>query len=230
MSPLPPVTPTAALRARILGAARAVPAPARQASFRAQALAIAGGVGTSLAVLLAIGGPGSYGRPSGYYLTLALMWLGISLIGAWLGVARGRSMLGRPAWVRVLVALVTPLGLAVTAALAASLVPPFVKVTDLHDHLRCGGFATAFAVGPLVAFTFVRRGSDPVAPRVTGAAMGAVAGALGALGIELRCSHAGLFHVVVGHVVPVAALALLGAVVVSRFLALPRPEPVRARR
>jgi len=76
------------------------------------------------------------------------------------------------------------------------------------------------ALGPFIAFTFLRRGSDPVAPRLTGAAIGAVSGVIGAVGIELRCSHATFFHVAVGHVLPVALLAMLGALVAGRVVAV----------
>jgi hypothetical protein len=68
-----------------------------------------------------------------------------------------------------------------------------------------------FAVGPLLAFLFVRRRSDPVHPMTTGAAIGAASGAWGALAIEFHCSMTYLAHVVVGHILPVVALAALGA-------------------
>jgi hypothetical protein len=194
-----------------------------------RALALAGGVALSAGILLFTGGPGGYGRPSSYYVTLAAAWLAIGVSAAWLGVARGRSMLGRPASQRLLVAVLTPIALAVSALIAGVVVHPLLRPTGLLEHTRCISFTVLMAFGPLVAFTFARRGSDPVAPRFTGAAIGAAAGALGALGIELRCSHAGMFHVLLAHVLPVVALAFVGAFLAGRFIDVQAGQAGQAR-
>jgi len=107
-----------------------------------------------------------------------------------------------------------------TAQVVGAVWPPPYKVADLDKHLVCIEFTTLMALGPFIAFTFLRRGSDPVAPRLTGAAIGAVSGVIGAVGIELRCSHATLVHVALGHVLPVALLAMLGALVAGRIVAV----------
>jgi len=224
--PAPPSPPTA-LRARVLDAVRSEPVAARPVVARRRALAVIAGIGLSVGTLVAIGGPGGYGRPSGYYVTLAVLWLAVAVVGALGGVARGGSMLGYPASQRALVAGVTPAALAVTALLAAALVPPPAPPTGMHEHLRCVMYTFLMAVGPMVAFTFARAGTDPVAPRSTGAALGAVAGAIGALGIELRCSHAGLGHVVLAHVLPVAALAVVGALLAGPFVDVRPASPRR---
>lgn len=219
-TPQSQVSPSAELRARVLAAARAEPVAPRAVGALRSALAITGGVAVSAAILMSIGGPGGYGRPSGYYVTLAVLWLGVGVAGAWAGVVRGRSMLGRAVSLRALVVVLVPVALVLTALVAGLAVPPYVKATGMHEHLRCVMFTVLMAAGPLAALLFVRRGSDPVAPRITGAALGTVAGAIGGLGIELRCSHAGLFHVFVGHIVPVVALALFGALVAGRVVAV----------
>lgn len=219
-SPVPQASPSAELRARVLGAARAEAALPRSSGAGRRGLVVLGGVFLSVAILFSIGGPGGYGRPSRYYLTLAALWLAIGVVAAWAGVARGRSMLGRPAATRMLVVALVPLALVATALVAGVATSPVIKDTGLLEHMRCVMFTVVMAVGPLAAFLFIRRGSDPVAPAITGAAIGTAAGAIGALGIELRCSHAGLFHVFVGHVLPVAALALVGALVASRVVAV----------
>jgi hypothetical protein len=66
------------------------------------------------------------------------------------------------------------------------------------------------AFGPLAAFAYVRRHTDPVHPRLTGAAVGAAAGAWGALAIGMHCPGTMPVHVLAGHVTPVFLLTLLG--------------------
>jgi hypothetical protein len=213
------------LRMRVLAAASAERVAPRSVGLWQRALAVVAGVAVSVGILFAIGGPGDYGRPTGYYPTLAVLWLAVGLGAAWAGVARGRSMLGRPATWGLLAAVLTPVALMVTAAMAGLAWPSVLgDVAKMRHHVVCIEFTTLMALGPLAAFAFLRRGSDPVAPRITGAAIGAVAGAIGALGIETRCRHASLFHVAFGHLLPVVALTLVGALVVGPIVA------VRARR
>jgi hypothetical protein len=123
-------------------------------------------------------------------------------------------MLGRSAAVRLVVATLTPVAL-----LATSLVAALAWPETLHDdatmgsHLVCVVFTLLCALGPLVAFAVVRRGSDPVSPRLTGAAIGAASGAWGALAIELHCGHASPGHIVLGHLLPVVMLTLVGVLI-----------------
>ncbi len=209
------------LRARVLAAARAEPVASRTTGLLRSALVVVAGLAVSIAVLYGIGGPGARGRSSAYFLALAALWLGVGLVASWGGVARGRSMLGRPASVRVLVATLTPAALLVTSVLAALAWPAVGEApATVPQHVVCVVFTVVFALGPLVAFVVVRRRSDPVAPRLTGAAIGAAAGAWGALCIELRCEHASVVHVFLGHVLPVALLSLVGLVLGGSVISL----------
>jgi len=180
------------------------------------------GFALSVGISVYLGGPGA-SLPPGYTALLGAAWLLVGVVATWEGVARGRSMLGRPAVVRVLVAVLTPLALLVTA-MGAALAWPETLATPatIEAHVVCVVFTMLFALGPLVAFAIVRRGSDPVAPRLTGAAIGAASGAWGALGIELHCGHASAMHVLVGHVAPVVLLTLVGVLVGDRVIALQR--------
>ena len=215
-SPLPPPD----LRARVLAAAHAEPMPSRAVGVRRNAVIVAAGLAASVAVLYRIGGPGTYGRRSDYFVALAALWLMVGGVATWGGVARGRSMLGRSAASRTLVATLTPVALLLTAV-AASLAWPATgeSPAGTPEHVICIVFTLVFALGPLIAFAAVRRRSDPVAPRLTGAAIGAASGAWGALCIELRCEHASVLHVTLGHVIPVALLTLIGLVVGDRIIA-----------
>jgi hypothetical protein len=206
--------PSADLRARVLAAARAEPAPPRAAGRRRNALVIAGALVLPVVLSALVHGPDAGGRPCGYVVALAAAWLMVSALATWGGVLRGQSMLGRPASWRVVVATLTPVALLVTAAMAA-LVWPQTMTDDAgpRHHVVCIVFTFLNALGPLVAFALIRRRSDPVAPRLTGGAIGAAAASWGALSVELHCGHASPGHVLIGHLMPVVLLTLIGVAV-----------------
>ncbi|MGD0524982.1 MAG: NrsF family protein [Polyangiaceae bacterium] len=213
--------PPADLRARILAAASADPAPPRAQGTRATATAILAGFVVPVAVSFYLGWPSAANRPASYVGCLAAAWLAVGLFATWGGVARGQSMLGRPTALRLGVVLLTP-ALLLTTAMVGALAWPGTLADDatMGNHLVCDAFALLCALGPLVAFAVVRRGSDPVAPRLTGAAIGAASGAWGALAIHLHCAHTSPTHVVFGHILPVAVLALVGVVIGDRVVAV----------
>jgi hypothetical protein len=64
---------------------------------------------------------------------------------------------------------------------------------------------------PLVALLAPRRGTDPVHPAVTGAALGMTAGAWTAMMAYLRCPHPSAFHCIAAHVAPTLLLTVAGA-------------------
>jgi hypothetical protein len=115
----------------------------------------------------------------------------------------------------------TPIALLVTSFASGVGWPQTLdNESSIGAHLLCVVGTIGFALAPLVLFATMRRGSDPVAPRLTGAAIAAAAGAWGALAIELHCRYTSPLHVIFGHVVPVALLALAGMAVGDRFVAL----------
>ncbi len=90
----------------------------------------------------------------------------------------------------------------------------------------------------MLGLMLVRRGSDPVHPAATGAALGAACGACAGVMVELWCPVGAPRHVAVGHILPIVVVAILGASVGARFIAMRcarlgsaagrRPEQVRA--
>jgi hypothetical protein len=208
------------LRAKVLAAAAAERVPPRAVGLRRQAVTVAVGFALSVLVSVIIGLPDPAGRPMAYVAAITVAWGVVALAATLGGVVRGKSMLGRPAAWRIAVAAATPVVL-LAASIGMGMVWP-VTTSDaagMHEHVICVVFAVLFAIGPLAAFAFVRRGTDPVAPRLSGAAVGAAAGAWGALGIELHCGHAGMTHVVLGHVLPVVLLTAVGVLVGDRLVA-----------
>src|SRR5262249_42889525 len=98
-------------------------------------------------------------------------------------------------------------------ALVASALWPEHAGHDVEPktHLACGAITVAQGVMLLVALVLPRRGTDPVHPAITGAALGMTAGAWTSMMAYLRCPHPAVFHCVLAHVIPTLALALGGA-------------------
>jgi hypothetical protein len=212
--------PPTDLRARVLAAAAAERVPPRPVGARRRAVTLGVGFAASVLLSVLIGLPGTGGRPCAYVTAITIAWGAVAMAATLWGVARGRSMLGRSTAWRVGVAVATPLMLLATAVTLAMFWPATLDdPAGMHAHAVCCFYTTLFAAGPLLAFAFVRRESDPVSPGLTGAALGAAAGAWGALGIELHCAHAGMVHVVLGHVLPVLGLTVLGVLLGRRVVA-----------
>ncbi len=214
----PPVLPPD-LRTRVLDAARRAPAPSRAAGSRRRGLTIALGFCVAVACALWVGKLELGGRPGGYLALVFVAWAAIAVVASWGALGRGRLMLGRPTAYKVAIALLTPAAL-ISVALVGSLVWP--ETVDgrsgLVAHVVCAALTVLFALGPLVSFALVSRHTDPIAPTLSGAALGAAAGAWGAFGIELFCSRATPVHVALGHVLPVVLLAAAGALVGGRLV------------
>ncbi len=216
--------PSAELRARVLDATRREPAaPAatgRQTQWRVIGRGFA--VLSAICILAAIhGSEAKTPRPLGCILSLELLWATLAVAATWAGVNRGRSMLGRSRALRVGVAALTP-----AAMLAAWLPVAFAWPQTLQDtsglraHVICIVMTISLAAGPLLAFVYMRRASDPVSPRLTGAALGAAAGAWGDVAHVLICGYTAPAHILIGHILPIALLTGVGVVLGDRVVAL----------
>jgi len=211
--------PAPDLRARVLEAARREPAPARDTTVRRNAIAFA------LAFLplvvfqlieLHLGD-----RPLGFVVVNVVGWALVAAAATWGTVARGRSMLGRASASLVGVTLALPIVFFAIAALGYAPWPAAMHVdcTVAHD-LSCCELTLVLALGPLAAFAYARRGTDPVHPRMTGAAIGASAGAWAATAMALHCPITSMRHVVLGHIAAVVVFTFLGLVVGARVVAV----------
>lgn len=213
--------PSSEVRERVMAAVRGQPVPPRARGLLKQATRIGGALLFAIGVSAVIGLPGLRGRPLAYVVSLAVAWMLVGVAATSAGVARGRSMLGRTAGWRVAAVTLTPVALfAVSSAMGLAWPQTLHDRADVGAHLFCVAGTVGLALGPLAAFLAIRRSTDPVSPRLTGAAIGAAAGAWGALGIELHCRYTSPWHVVLGHVLPVALLAALGIAAGSRLVAV----------
>jgi hypothetical protein len=208
------------LRSRVLAAVETEPVPTRAVGNRRRAIYVAIGFGVML-LLFAGRGLRMHERPPGYVLALALCWVPIAVVATWAGVTSGRSMLGRPLAWRVAVIALTPVAMMATWFGVALAWPQM-----FHDHSTfqrieiCNGGTLLFALGPFVSFLALRRRTDPVSPRLTGAAIGTAAAAWAAVVLHLMCGYTSLDHMLFGHVLPVSILAGVGALLAARTVAI----------
>jgi hypothetical protein len=218
-SPPPEASPD--LRARILEAARSEPVPTRAMGARRRATVVAAGFALTAAVFVAISLPNLRGRPFSYVVALIVAWVPIAALATWAGVGQGRSMLGRaPMW-QLATAVLTPEILMLSWIAVATRWPEtLVDSSRALHHVRCIVVTLGFAVGPFVAFAFLRRRSDPLRPRLTGAAIGTAAGAWGAAILPLICGFTAPRHMLLGHLLPVVLMAALGLALGERLVAV----------
>lgn len=208
------------LRARVLEAARRTSSPTRAELRRRRGWLVplaAAGMATSL---LVAGGPGhAAGRPGAISAWIIAGLVGLAIAATGLALPPLRSMLPPPAWLLLAVAAGVPL------AVAAWLVSWHTAYDDPFTRFGfiCFSLTVAASLLPFLALLGFTPRFDPVRPRLTGAALGASAGAWGAVVVVAWCPLAEPAHVVVGHALPLLVLAAVGALVGGRRLRLRRP-------
>lgn len=121
-------------------------------------------------------------------------------------------MLGRPRHVLLLGCVLAATALAVVALAAGALWPAHAaEDVPSSAHSACGLLTIVQGALPLATLLVPKRGSDPVHPAITGAALGMTAGAWTAMLAYLRCPHAAASHCIVAHVMPALVLTIAGA-------------------
>ncbi len=216
------------LKARILESARATRSTPRRPTQIHAWLVLPSSIIVAAALFFSFDGMHhGQGRPSWFYVASSFGWSAVAALSVWAAFGRGRSALGRPTPWLTAIAVGTP-ALLFAMMFAFAVVDP--QLTLLHPErlgLKCLGLTVAAAVFPLLSLAFLRRGSDPVHPVATGAALGAACGAAAGVMVELWCPVAAPRHVAVGHILPIAILTILGAVLGARVIAM-RPPRRRA--
>lgn len=201
------------LRARVLAEVKKTPSPTRDEHRRRVLLVVVMGVLAAGALFMAMGGFAAGTRPvemiaftAGFAMVAALV------VGRVAAPPRG-SMLARPKGVVLAASVAAAPLLALVAIAAASAWPgPSSEAVAERAHLACGAMTFVQGVLPLVVLFLTRRGSDPVHPMITGAALGMTAGGWTAMMAYMRCPHAAAMHCVFAHVAPTIVLTLVGAV------------------
>jgi hypothetical protein len=213
------------LKARILAQARSTPSPTRQASHVYAWLVLPSSVIVAAALFFAFNGPRhGQGRAPWFYAASCVGWAAVAALSVWGSYLRGRSAVGRPRVWLMAVAVGTP---ALLFAMMYGFAVIHPEVTLLHPErlgLKCLGLTLAAAAFPLLGLSLVRRGSDPVHPVATGAALGSACGASAGVMVEMWCPVAAPRHVAIGHILPIVIMAILGALLGARVIAMRAPR------
>ena len=214
----------AELRARVLARAAREPAPTRGDVALQRRLVVGLALAISLLIFLAWGGIRPSPRPSRLVLETtagsAVLAIGVAI----LAFGRGRSMLGRPKPWLAFAVVSTPVLLFGWRVLVTARYPGMDAEWSNRPGLRCFVLSGMLAITPLLGLLWLRRGSDPLHPRLTAAAFGAAAGAAAWVLVDLWCPIGHVPHLLLGHVAPVVLLTALSALIGSRSLGLRKPR------
>jgi len=211
----------AALKLRVLSAARRHRVPARRRRGALTALFAAGAAAAMFGMYFLWGGPANAaGRPAPIVAWLVSGTLGLAVGATWFALPARHSMLARNGGQLVAVALGVPLLIGAWIWLwHSAYLDPFQRF-----GWRCAGLTAATAPWPFAVLAWVSRRIQPVNPQLTGAALGGAAGAWAAVVVEIWCPLSIADHVLVGHVSPLLLLAGLGAAFGERLFRMERIE------
>jgi hypothetical protein len=215
------------LKQQILAAAQHEPAPVRRQVVLQTLVIAAIAVAVPLVAFFQVGGLRSGDRPLSLVLATAVGAFAIAAVTLILALGRGPRMLGRARGWLVLAGVIAPLAfLAWKAGLSAEF--DLAAASPTRPGYRCLILTLSFALAPLSALLFIRRGSDPAHPRSLGLALGIGAGTAAAALVDLWCPVGHLRHLVLGHVLPIVALGILGIWLGQRLLSVRSSAPVRS--
>jgi hypothetical protein len=170
---------------------------------------VASSVAIAVTIFESVGGMGhGAGRPLGITIALAAGWVVVSSVLTWVVVGRGKSAMARRPLLIAAVAVATPFLLFFWMQLFhGSYVEPYKAV-----GYRCLRYTLFMSALPLGAFLALRRAIEPRYPSALGAGAGAACAAWSSALVDLWCPLTNPMHVLVGHVAPLVAATIIGAV------------------
>ncbi len=212
-----PMTPSSSLRDKVLADAAAHKARTRAEGRRRAALVYAIAALAALPLFFAWGGiDHASDRPLPMTIGIAAGSLLIAVACASVAWWRGSSLVGRSGTALVLVAVLAPIATYVwLVSFHGRYEEPFIRA-----GYRCLALTLATGAPLLGAALYVRKHTVAVHPVASGAALGAAAGAAGAIMADLWCPLTNSPHVLLGHAFPIVILALFGAMLGRGVLAL----------
>ncbi len=213
------MTPSADVRTRLLDQVNRDRAPSRAEVRARNAKLFLSAIVVAIGVFLLSGGVRSGVRPEALVIETALGAAAVALIALVVALGRGRSMLGRPSRVLLGVVVVTPIAMFALKLGASLQFHGMMEPAPERPGFRCLLLSCLIAAWPLVAIVMTRRSSDPVHPRLTGAALGAAVGACTWVLVDMWCPVAYVPHLMLGHVLPLVLLSAAGAWL-GKFVAL----------
>jgi hypothetical protein len=215
------MNPRAELKERVLASVQRTPSPVRSAARRESRGVLAIAFAVAVTLFFAVDGTHhALGRPTWYVATSVTLWAVVAvsaLRAAW----RGGVAFGAGSITSLATAAVAPPALLLAASLAFVWIDP--ELALLHSErigLKCFGMILAAAVLPLLGLSRARRSSDPLHPIASGAALGVASGACAGVMVGLWCPVAAPMHVLIGHILPMGALASIGGTLGARVIAM----------
>lgn len=216
-------------KSRILAELRRRPAPPRRAWLARAATIVGLSVALSLTIFISAGGLRQEPRPLDLVLATASGAGCIATLALAGVLGRGRVGLGRPRSALLALMIGTPLLLLAWKWGWSATSPANVVPWPERPGLRCLQLSLATGLPPLLALTLLWRDRDPVHGTLTGAAIGVAAGACSWVLVDLWCPVAYAPHLLLGHLLPMALLALIGAILGWKVISLrergERPTP-----
>ena len=213
------------LKQRVLAAARQLPSGVR-AEARSEARTIfLISIALSLGLFLAFDGLFHAAWPARppWFLAISVgIWAAVATVstrGAW---RWGGSFAPGSALQLTTIAVGTP-ALLLAVSLALARLSPGSVAAGASGGLPCLALTFAAAVYPLTGVCLLRRSTDPLHPIAGGAALGAASGAASGVMVDLWCPITETAHVLSAHVLPVAALTVIGAILGDRVLSMRVP-------
>jgi hypothetical protein len=210
---------------RLLASIGEIPAPTRRELVRRQAWLVLAGVLGALTLFWVEGGLRATGRPPSLVAWTSLGTSCFVGVGMWFLFTRTRAG-HRRGWAVLGLATLAPVVAFVLWRSGLGHLYELASPWPTRPGYRC--FAMSVATGGILlcALLLAWRRVDPMSPAATGAAFGAGAGLGSALLIDLWCPVSYLPHLLVGHVLPIAFLAGVGAALGRRVVgALGRRRP-----
>jgi hypothetical protein len=141
----------------------------------------------------------------------------VALGAVTLGLVLRSGARGRPAGIRLLQALLVAVALVYVFVAVATSLPALEGRAAWQGMLPCFLTTLLLSFGPLLFASFVFARSFSTIPAWRGAAIGAIVGLLGSIGIDAHCTNDAYGHVLLAHGLPVVALALIGAAFGARY-------------
>ena len=214
-----PVMPSEDLKARLLAAARAAPAPTRSSESKRAAVLVTMAVLVSLTVFLAFGGVRMTGRPAALLIGTVAGTAAIAALTIWVAVGRGGAMLGRARSWLVAATIASPVALLAWKIYWSAQFDHGLAPWPSRLGLRCLGMSLSMGALPLVALLFTRRGTDAVHPGHAGLGIGVALGLAVATFVDAWCPVAYVPHLLLGHILPLALLGAAGLWLGKKILA-----------
>lgn len=209
------------LRQDLLAAVANQPSPTRADVITRRAAWLVLGLVLILGVALLHGIPEpTAARPLTYLFVSAAIALAAAALATRWVLTADASSLGRPRSSLRRLALLLPITLAFGALLANASAPETWNLPGRSWSLHgiCIFIYLGLGGALLLIFLFGLKPLDPIAPAVTGAALGAAVGAWTTLAVTLQCPSADPIHALATHVAPGLVLIALGAALGRRVL------------